>query len=129
MATMVVLSILPIMQGIFLILLTSYYSQIIPGIISSGLTVGKLLRCAKSVEISSDDFGDSCHGQPSEPFFYNSNDTVVKHTTIAVDRNGRCVIAEEIGKRDPNTNRPKWWKCTAECNHVISKDVKTIMSI
>lgn len=69
------------------------------------MTVGKLLRCAKSMEISSDDFGDGCHGQPSESFFYDSNDTVVKHATIAVDSNGRCVIAEEIVKRDPNTNR------------------------
>ena len=94
--------------------------------------MGKLLRCAKSItelEISSDEFGDSCHGQSSEPFFYDSSYTMVKHATIAVDNNGRCVIAKEIGKRDPNRNRPKWWKCTAECNHMTSKDVKTIMSI
>ena len=74
------------------------------------IPVHRLLSCAQSIkglEIFSDDFGDSCHGRSSEPFFYDSRYKMVKHATIAVDGNGRCVIAEEIGKRNPNTNRPK----------------------
>ena len=37
-------------------------------------------------------------------------------------------IAEEIGTRDPTTNRPKLWKCIPECKVITSQDVKTIMA-
>ena len=96
------------------------------------IALRRLLSCAqciKDLEISSDDFGDSCHGRSSEPFFYDSSYKMVKHATIAIDSNGRCVFAEEIGKRNPNTNRPKWWKCTSECRSMTSKDIEIIMSI
>ena len=71
------------------------------------MAVGNLLKCAKSIkqlDLSRDDFGECCHDQSTEPFFYDSSYTMVKHATIAVDSNGRCVIAEEIGKRDLTTN-------------------------
>ena len=93
--------------------------------------MGNLLKCAKSIkqlDLSCDDFGECCHDQSTEPFFYNSSYTMVKHATIAVDSNGRCVIPEEIGKRDPTTNRPNLWKCTPECKVIMSQDMKTIMA-
>ena len=34
---------------------------------------------------------------------------------IIVDANGRCNIAEEIGKRDSKTEQPSKWKCTSLC--------------
>ena len=95
-------------------------------------SVGKLLNCIRSVnmlKISSEDFGKSRHTASSEPFFYDQSYTMVHHTSpIAVDSHGRCVIAEEEGERNEETNRPKWWKCTAECKLPTSLEVQSIMS-
>ena len=95
-------------------------------------SVGKLLNCIRSVnmlKISSEDFGKSRHTASSEPFFYDQSYTMVHHTSpIAVDSHGRCVIAEEEGERNEETNRPKWWKCTAECKLPTSLEVQSIMT-
>ena len=32
-----------------------------------------------------------------------------------MDEQGRCVLAQEIGGRDPKTQQPLKWKCTSEC--------------
>ena len=82
-------------------------------------SAGELLRCIRSVnaiKMSASDFGESRHTASSEPFFYDQSYCRVKHTSpIVVDDKGRCVIAEEEGLRDPKTDRPVKWKCTAEC--------------
>ena len=74
-------------------------------------SVGELLSCIRSVtalKISTEDFGESRHTASSEPFFYDQSYEMVRRTSpIAVDSNGRCVIAEEEGKRNQKTNRPK----------------------
>ena len=38
------------------------------------------------------------------------------------------MIAEEEGERNEETNRPKWWKCTAECKLPTSKEVQSFMT-
>ena len=95
-------------------------------------SVGELLSCIRSVtalNISTDDFGKSRHTASSEPFFYDQSYAMVRHTSpIAVDSNGRCVIAEEEGKRSEKSNRPKCWKCTAECKLPTPREVRSIMS-
>ena len=95
-------------------------------------SVGELLSCIRSVtalKISTEDFGESCHTASSEPFFYDQSYEMVRRTSpIAVDSNGRCVIAEEEGKRNQKTNRPKWWKCTSECKLPTSQEVQSIMT-
>ena len=54
---------------------------------------------------------------------------MVRHTSpIAVDSHGRCVIAEEEGKRNEKSNRPKWWKCTSECKLPTLQEVQSIMT-
>ena len=67
-------------------------------------SVGELLSCIRSVtalKISTEDFGKSRHTASSEPFFYDQSYAMVRHTSpIAVDSHGRCVIAEEEGKRN-----------------------------
>ena len=94
--------------------------------------VGELLSCIRSVtalKISTDDFGKSRHTASSEPFFYDQSYAMVCHTSpIAVDSHGRCVIAEEEGKRNEKSNRPKCWKCTAECKLPTQREVRSIMS-
>ena len=66
--------------------------------------MGELLSCIRSVtalKISIEDFGKSRHTASSEPFFYDQSYAMVRHTSpIAVDSHGRCVIAEEEGKRN-----------------------------
>ena len=95
-------------------------------------SVGELLSCIRSVtalKISTDDFGKSRHTASSEPFFYDQSYAMVRHTSpISVDSNGRCVIAEEEGKRREKSNRPKCWKCTAECKLPTPQEVRSIMS-
>ena len=94
--------------------------------------MGELLSCIRSVtalKISTEDFGKSRHTASSEPFFYDQNYAMVHRTSpIAVDSNGRCMIAEEEGKRNEKTNRPKCWKCTAECKLPTPQEVQSIMS-
>ena len=67
-------------------------------------SVGKLLSCIRSVtalKFSPGDFGKSRHTASSEPFFYDQSYAMVRHIfPIAVDSNGRCMIAEEEGKRN-----------------------------
>ena len=92
-------------------------------------SVGKLLNCIRSVnmlKINSEDFGKSRHTAFSEPFFYDQSYTMVR--PIAVDSHGRCVIAEEEGERNEETNRPKWWKCTAECKLPTSLEMQSSMT-
>ena len=95
-------------------------------------SVGESLSCIRSVtalKISTEDFGESCHTASSEPFFYDQSYEMVHRTSpIAVDSNGRCVIAEEEGKRNQKTNRPKWRKCTSECKLPSSQEVQSIMT-
>ena len=95
-------------------------------------SVGELLSCIRSVtalKISMDDLGKSRHTASSEPFFYDQSYAMVRHTSpIAVDSHGRCVIAEEEGKRNEKSNRPKCWKCTAECKLPTPREVRSIMS-
>ena len=95
-------------------------------------SVGELLSCIRSItalKISTEDLGKSRHTASSEPFFYDQSYAMVRHTSpIAVDSNGRCVIAEEEGKRNKKSNRPKCWKCTAECKLPTPQEVHSIMS-
>ena len=45
------------------------------------------------------DFGESRHTVSSETFFYNQSYSMIKLTLpIVGDNNGRCVIAEEVGR-------------------------------
>ena len=37
------------------------------------------------------------------------------NSPIVIDTSGRCVIAQEVGERDPKSERPFKWKCTHEC--------------
>ena len=93
-------------------------------------SVGELLSCIRSVtalKISTEDFGKSRHTASSEPFFYDQSYTMVRHTS-PIYSNGRCVIAEEEGKRNEKSNRPKCWKCTAECKLPTPQEVHSIMS-
>ena len=95
-------------------------------------SVVELLSCITSItslKISTEDFGKSRHTASSEPFFYDQSYAMVRHTSpIAVDSHGRCVIAEEEGKRNEKSNRPKCWKCTAECKLPTPQEVRSIMS-
>ena len=95
-------------------------------------SVGELVSCIRSVtalKISTEDFGKSRHTASSEHFFYDQSYAMVRHTSpIAVDSHGRCVIAEEEGKTNEKSNRPKCWKCIAECKLPTPQEVRSIMS-
>ena len=94
--------------------------------------VGKFLACIKvinAMEISDNNLGEQYH-TASEPFFNDQSYCLVKYTSpIAVDSSGRCVVAEEIGDRDPKTNQPLKWKCTSECNFPILRERKCITNV
>ena len=81
--------------------------------------VGEILACVRKMnylEFSADDFGDCYHTASSEPYFYDQSYTCQRHNSlIVIDASGRCVIAQEIGERDPKSERPLKWICTREC--------------
>ena len=91
---------------------------------------GKFLACIKAMEISDNNLGEQYHTASSEPFFYDQSYCLVKYTSaIAVDSSGRCVVAEEIGDRDPKTNQTLKWKCTSECKLPILRERKCITNV
>ena len=97
-------------------------------------SVGELLHCIRSVNAlqitSASSFGNSRHTASSEPFFYDQCYHKVNHPSpIAVDSNGRCVIAEEEGERDVKTKRPTAWRCTPECKQPTSEEAQCIVLI
>ena len=48
----------------------------------------------------SEDFGEQYHMASSEPYFYSESYAPIKHkNAIPVNDKGRCVVAEEVGKR------------------------------
>ena len=97
-------------------------------------SVGELLHCIRSVNAleitSASSFGNSRHTASSESFFYDHCYHKVNHPSpIAVDSNGRCVIAEEEGERDAKTKRPTGWRCTPECKQPTSEEAQCIVMI
>ena len=49
-----------------------------------------------------------------------------QNSPIPVDEHGRCVLAQEMGQRDPETHRPLKWKCTSECIHLTTEEKQRI---
>ena len=45
-----------------------------------------------------------------------------------MDEQGRCVLAQEMGQRDPETHRPSKLKCTSECKKQHIVDLKSIFA-
>ena len=95
--------------------------------------VGEFLACVRKVndlEFSADDFGDCYHTASSEPYFYDQSYTCEKHNSpIVIDASGRCVIAQEIGERDPKSERPLKLKCTRECKFPTPDKLTHIVGI
>ena len=42
---------------------------------------------------------------------------------------GRCVLAQEMGERDPKTQQPSKWKCTSECKLPTADDKQRIVDL
>ena len=95
-------------------------------------TAGELLKCVRYVNalnVSLDDLGEQCHSSFSEPFFYDSAYKLVRwEKAIAVDEQGRCHIAQEMGERDKSTMRPKKWGCTIQCKLPTADEVRHIIA-
>ena len=77
---------------------------------------GSLLKSTRSINAiqirGSEDFGVGCHTASSEPYYFDSAYQHVKRATaLAIDENGKCIIANEI-KADSETSKksePKKW--------------------
>ena len=91
---------------------------------------GEFLECVGKVnnlQFSIDNFGDCCHTVSSEPYFYDESYAICKpQKSIPVDECGRCAVAQEIDKRDSESQRPLKWKCTSECK-CLTKDERQII--
>ena len=98
---------------------------------------------------------ESFHTASSEPYFYDQSyanaqtrkatisvdeqETHVverevwvqepRNTPIPVDEQGRCVLAQEMGQRDPETHCPLKWKCTSECKHLTTEEKQRIVDL
>ena len=113
------------------------------------------VRKVNALQISVDDFGDCFHTASSEPYFYDqsyANGQTCKatisvdeqgmhvverevwvreprNTPIPVDEQVRCVLAQEMGQRDPETHHPLKWKCTSECKHLTTEEKQRIVDL
>ena len=63
----------------------------------------------------------------SEPYFYDSSYTPVKHVqAMPVDQHGRCVVSKEIGTSNPMSMRPIKWQCTSECRQPSKEEIEVM---
>ena len=67
------------------------------------------------------------HTVGSEPYFYDSSYTPVKHIqAIPVDQHGRCVVSKEIGTSNLMSMRPIKWQCASECRQPSKEEIEVI---
>ena len=70
------------------------------------------------------------HTVGSEPYFYDSSYTPVKHIqAIPVDQHGRCVVSKEIGTSNRMSMRPIKWQCASECRQPSKEVIDTTKSL
>ncbi|KAL5499343.1 hypothetical protein EMCRGX_G010739 [Ephydatia muelleri] len=70
---------------------------------------------------------ESYHTVGSEPYFYDSSYTPVKHIqAIPVDQHGRCVVSKEIGTSNLMSMRPIKWQCASECRQPSKEEIEVI---
>ena len=97
---------------------------------------GSLLKSTRSInaiQISgSEDFGVGCHTASSEPYYFDSAYQHVKRdSALAIDVNGKCIVANEI-KADSETSKksePKKWECSSECKPFTKTEVDAIVAM
>ena len=79
---------------------------------------------ALSFSHSNVDSWEHCHTMGSEPYFYDSSYTPVKHVqAMPVDQHGRCVVSKEIGTM---SMRPLKWECSSECRQPSQEEIEVI---
>ena len=94
---------------------------------------GELLKCIRLVnrmQFPADGLGKSYHTASSEPFFYETAYSPVKHGfAIPVDDLGHCIVAPVYHSDDSNdlgAKKCKKWECTAECKLPSNDEVASI---
>ena len=76
-----------------------------------------------------EDFGNSCHGMSSEPYFYDSSYQPVKRNApIPINETGQCVIANKI-YTDKEDAQKKKWECSSECKPVTDAEANVILTL
>ena len=97
------------------------------------VSAGKFLatiRDVNDVQLSEEDFGEQYHMASSEPYFYDESYAPIKRkNAIPVNDKGKCVVAEEVGKKSEATSQAKKWKCTSECKLPASEERKRIVAL
>ena len=55
------------------------------------------IMCIKSLQLNTkDDFGEDCHTQTTEPYYYEATYLYVRESLIPVNGDGKCVVAKQI---------------------------------
>ena len=92
-------------------------------------------RSINAIQISgSEYFGVGCHTASSEPYYFDTAYQHVKRdSALAIDENGKCIVANEI-KADSETtcnkkNEPKKWECSSECKPFTKTEVDAIAAM
>ena len=82
---------------------------------------------ALSISHSNVDSWERYHTMGSEPYFYDSSYTPVKHEqAMPVDQHGRCVVSKEIGTSNLMSMRPIKWQCASECRQPNKEEIGVI---
>ena len=95
---------------------------------------GELLKCIRLInrlQFPADGLGKNYHMASSEPFFYETAYSPVKHGfAIPVDELGHCIVAPVYNSDDSDDSEAKKckkWKCTAECRLPSNDEVASII--
>ncbi|KAL5506632.1 hypothetical protein EMCRGX_G008329 [Ephydatia muelleri] len=93
----------------------------------AGLIIKGVHSNALSFSHSNVESWERYHTVGSEPYFYDSSYTPVKHVqAIPVDQHGRCVISKEIGTSNLMSMRPIKWQCASECRQPSKEEIEVI---
>ena len=99
------------------------------------------IKSVKLIKIDShDDFGDRCHTDSSEPYFYESAYLHNKCDTVfPINSRGQVVVSDVYLVNNPgkqNSNLPedqkkkhKEWKCSFQCRPITQSEIDSIIAL
>ena len=75
------------------------------------------IKCIKSIPLNTKhDFGQGCHIQTTEPYFYEAAYLHVRESPIPVNDDGQCVVAKEVKLEEDTAKKCDVAACTGPKN-------------
>ena len=102
------------------------------------------IKCVKSLQLNTkDDFGEGCHTQTTEPYFYEATYLYLRESPIPVNGDGKCRLGDDTVKKcdvpvatgpkkvatgcvpdiESDKKSPSKWKCSIQFKPLIDSKV------